>query len=340
MKKDTRKQFNAYLGQMAEVNDVEDTSVQFNVVPAAVQGLQDKIVEQSTFLPKINIFTVPHAKGENVKAGIVGPASGRSNTANNERRTPKNALSTEGFGYELVQTNTDIALSYAKLDAWHHLGNLNGRIRGYTSAQIANDREIIGWYGVSVAKSSDIKANPLLQDVNKGWVQYMRDNRPANLLKEGANSGEIRFGTGGDYEGLDHAISDLVSVIPVFLRKNLVALIGDELVMDEKRRLYKAISLSPKEKTQATQALMSFGGVESWETPSNFPGRGLVITSLDNLSIYLQEDSWRRNLKEETEFDRWMDYNSRNEGYVVEEPRKFVGFEFDNVKLKDGDTWV
>ena len=106
MKKDTRKQFNAYLAQVGEVNDVEDTSVQFNVVPAAVQGLQDKIVEQSTFLPKINIFTVSHAKGENIKAGSVGPASGRSDTAKNERREPKNALSMEGFGYELVQTNT------------------------------------------------------------------------------------------------------------------------------------------------------------------------------------------------------------------------------------------
>ena len=340
MRTDTRKQFNAYLAQMADVNKVEDTSVKFNVVPAAVQRLQDKIVEQSTFLPKINVFTVAHASGENVKAGIIGPASGRTDTSNNKRREPKNALSLEGFGYELVQTNTDIALSYAKLDAWHHIGDLNGRIRRYTSEQIANDREIIGWYGESVAKDSNIQTNPMLQDVNKGWLQYMRDHYAQNLLTEGATSGEIRFGEGGDYEGLDHAISDLVSAIPVFLRKNLVALIGDDLVMAEKRRLYKAISLTPKEKTQATQALMSFGGVESWETPSNFPGRGLVITSMDNLSIYLQEDSWRRNLKEETEFDRWMDYNSRNEGYVVEEPRKFVGFEFGNVKLKDGDTWV
>lgn len=340
MKKSTRKQFNAYLDQIGKVNDVENTAVQFNVVPTAVQGLQDLIVEQSTFLPKVNVFTVDHQSGENIKAGIVGPASGRTDTSNNNRRQPKNALTLEKYGYELAQTNTDMSLTYAKLDAWHHLGDLNARIRSYTAAQIANDREIVGWYGESVAKNTDISANPMLQDVNKGWLQYMRDYKSENILTEGDTTGEIRFGDGGDYEGLDHAISDLISTMPVFLRNKLVALIGDDLIMDEKRRLYKEISLTPTEKNSATQSLMKFGGVDSWETPSNFPARGLVITSYDNLSIYLQADSWRRNLKEESEFDRWMDYNSRNEGYVVEEPRKFVGIEFDNVKLKDGDSWA
>lgn len=336
MKKQTRIQFNAYLAELGEVNGVDDTTVQFNVVPTAVQGLQDKVVEQSTFLPKINTITVAHMTGENVKTGIVGPASGRTNTSANNPRQPVNALSEEGYSYELHQTNTDIALGYGKLDAWSHLGNLNERIRGYTTAQIANDREIVGWYGESVAKDTDIEANPMMQDVNKGWMQYMRDNKSENILAEGGTTGEIRIGEDGDYEGLDHAISDLVSAIPVYLRRDLVALIGDELIMQEKQRLYKAISLSPKEKTEATQSLMMFGGVDEWETPSNFPSRGLVITTYENLSIYLQEDSWRRNLEEETKYDRFMDYNSRNEGYVVETPEQFVALEFKNVKLADG----
>jgi hypothetical protein len=34
--------------------------------------------------------------------------------------------------------------------------------------------------------------------------------------------------------------------------------------------------------------------------------------------------------------DRVEDYNSRNEGYVVETPERFVAVEFDNVKLPDG----
>ena len=180
-----------------------------------------------------------------------------------------------------------------------------------------------------------------MQDLNKGWMQYMRENRPENILVEGGEAGKIKMGPGGDYEGLDQAVSDLVAAIPLFLRRGLVAFIGDDLVTQEKQRLYKAISLTPTEKTTATQSLMMFGGVNSWETPSNFPARGLVITPYRNMSIYVQEGSWRRALKEETEYDRWMDYNSRNEGYVVETPEQFVGFDFKNVVIPDENgSWV
>ena len=66
-----------------------------------------------------------------------------------------------------------------------------------------------------------------------------------------------------------------------------------------------------------------------------------MITSLDNLSIYVQEGTWRRHIKDKPEKDRVEDYNSRNEGYLVETPEKFVALEFDNVTLPAGEgTWA
>ncbi len=248
--------------------------------------------------------------------------------------SPRDVLALSAYPYKLYQTNSDVCIRYSTLDSWAKFPDMFARFQRYVTDRIANDREIIGWHGTSAATTTDPKTNTMLQDVNKGWLQYMRDNKPENLLAEVVkDSGKVRIGKGGDFEGLDHIISDLVSGIPTYLRKDLVALIGDELIMAEKQRLYKAISLSPKEKTEATQSLMQFGGVGQWMTPSNFPGRGLVITSLKNLSIYYQEDSWRRELKEESEYDRWADYNSRNEGYVVETPEQFVGVEPDSVEL-------
>jgi P2 family phage major capsid protein len=179
-----------------------------------------------------------------------------------------------------------------------------------------------------------------MQDVNEGWMQYMRDNKAANILTEGGTVNEIHIGEGGDYVNLDHAVSDLLEGIPQYLRTGLIALIGSDLVGREKSALYQALGLKPTEKTLATASLTFFGGLP-WETPNNFPSRGLVITSLDNLSIYVQSGSWRRRIKDKPEKDRVEDYNSRNEGYVVETPEKFVGVEFDNVKLlaADGETW-
>jgi hypothetical protein len=55
----------------------------------------------------------------------------------------------------------------------------------------------------------------------------------------------------------------------------------------------------------------------------------------------VQEGSWRRHLKDKPEKDRVEDFNSRNEGYVVETPDKFVGIDFNNVVLPDGaDGWA
>jgi len=48
-------------------------------------------------------------------------------------------------------------------------------------------------------------------------------------------------------------------------------------------------------------------------------GRSILITRLDNLSIYWQEGTRRRMLKDEPELDRIANYESVNEAYVVED---------------------
>jgi hypothetical protein len=58
-----------------------------------------------------------------------------------------------------------------------------------------------------------------------------------------------------------------------------------------------------------------------------------VVTTFDNLSIYFQDSSWRRKLEENSKRSRMEDYNSRNEGYVIEQLGKFAGIEADNVEF-------
>ncbi len=335
MKESTRKEFSKILKGMASTYGVDSVERQFSVMPSKAQTLQDKIVEKSGFLPQINVVPVTDMQGENILGGLPGPISGRIDTSADKERVPRDVLNLSAYPYVLVQTNSDVCIRYVTLDSWAKFPNMFERFQRYTTERIANDRELVGWYGKSAAKNTDISKNPMLQDVNKGWIQYMRDNLPKNILETGKKkAGEIRVGKGGDFEGLDHAVSDLVTGIPLYLRKDLTVLIGDELILWEKQRLYKSISLSPKEKTSATQSLMSFGGVGDWQTPSNFPPRGLVITPTKNLSIYYQEESWRRHLKDKPEKDRWEDFNSRNEGYTVETPEAFVAWAFEKVKLE------
>lgn len=76
----------------------------------------------------------------------------------------------------------------------------------------------------------------------------------------------------------------------------------------------------------------AFGALPATTVP-NFPARGAVITTYDNLSIYIQEGSIRRKVKDDDELMGVTDSCYRNESYVVEDETLFVGIEFDHVLL-------
>lgn len=337
MKDMTVQLFRALCATLAANYGVASVSDAFTVVPAVAQALSDKIVEQATFLPKINVLPVDELVGENLLGYANSTVTSRTDTSQEgKERTPRNVLGLGKYGYTLLQTNADVALRYALMDAWAKFPDFQARYARYVQQRMGNDMELIGWYGTSAAATSDPAANPLLQDVNKGWMQYMRDNLPANILVEGvAASGLIKIGEGGDWPNLDVAVNDLLQGIPEYMRKGLVAFIGSDLIAREKASLFSAVSGKPTEKAALTSSMTSFGGLP-WETPSNFPGRGLVITSYDNLSIYRQSDSWRRQILDNPKKDQVEDYSSRNEGYIVETPEKFVAVEFAHVRLPDG----
>ena len=65
----------------------------------------------------------------------------------------------------------------------------------------------------------------------------------------------------------------------------------------------------------------------SWQNPDN----AVLVTSWENLSIYYQDSSWRKQSIDNPKRSRVEDYNSRNEGYVIEQLEKIALTE--NVEL-------
>lgn len=336
MDAETRKRFNALCARFAKTYGVDNVSVQFSVEPALAQKLRDKIIELSSFLQKINVIGVKELKGQNIFGFASRPVASRTNTAlDGKERKAINVLGLEAGEYELFQTNSDVALPYRTIDAWAKFEDLPERYATYVLQRMANDKEIVGWHGTHAAPDTDFATNPLLQDVNRGWMQYMRDLKPENILTDGATTGELRIGQGGDYSSLDLAVNDLYHAIPPYMRNGLVALVGSDLIAGERAALFGAVSMTPTEKVLYGPAMSTLGGLP-WETPSNFPARGLIVTSYNNLSMYQQDGSHRRQIIDNPKKDQIEDFNSVNEGYVVEEAEKFVGLEFDNVKVPDG----
>lgn len=58
MRNETRKQFDAYLAQLAKLNGVNSAVQTFAVEPSVQQKLEQRIQESSEFLKQINVYGV------------------------------------------------------------------------------------------------------------------------------------------------------------------------------------------------------------------------------------------------------------------------------------------
>ncbi|MFJ2387673.1 MULTISPECIES: phage major capsid protein, P2 family [Pseudomonas] len=318
---------------IAETYGVELASKMFSVEPSIAQELNDAITAKADFLQRINVIPVTEIKGEKVFIGVSGPVTGRTNTKTTDR-VAKDASALENSTYELSSTESDVGLPYAKIDAWAKFPDFHQRYSAAVQKQIALDRIMVGFHGVKAAAQTDIEAYPMLQDVNKGWLQQLREQAPQQVLKEGKATGKVTMGPGGDYENLDGLVHDTKQMVDERLRDggDLVAIIGTDLLAADKAKLYAKQGDTPteKERIEDAQVIATYGGLPSFSVPF-FPVNGVLVTSWDNLSIYFQDSSWRKQTVDNPKRSRVEDYNSRNEGYVIEQLEKIALTE--NVEL-------
>jgi P2 family phage major capsid protein len=227
-----------------------------------------------------------------------------------------------------------VGLPYAKIDAWAKFPDFHQRYSAAVQKQIALDRIMVGFHGVKAAAQTDIAAYPMLQDVNKGWLQQLREQAPQQVLKEGKAAGKVTLGLDGDYANLDALVHDTKQMVDERLRDggDLVAIIGSDLLAADKAKLYAKQGDVPteKERIEDAQVIATYGGLPSFSVPF-FPVNAVLVTSWDNLSIYFQDSSWRKQTVDNPKRSRVEDYNSRNEGYVIEQLEKIALTE--NVEL-------
>jgi P2 family phage major capsid protein len=342
MQEITRQHFNTLMQHYATLyggyfNGRDNFSVN-PVGPELEQRLERRIQERSTLLSKINVTGVRDLKGEKLGMYSASRVAGRTNTSdgNTERKT-RDVTGLEGRLYELFKTDFDTHITYARLDNWSSHPEFQAMYRDCVLEQIANDRVTIGWYGEVAAPVTDLTAHPMLQDVNRGWFQALREDKPENLL--GTAAQPIKLGPGGTYETLDMLVFDLKNVLidPVYRnRTDLVLILGDELwTMFYGDLLNDNLKATEREAREAWVKRNTIAGLPVAQE-TFFPGRGLLVTSYKNLSIYYQRGSRRRIVIDNPRADRIEDFNSVNEGYVIEDYRAIAGVDFKHLLLPDG----
>ena len=321
MRNETRVVFNQYLSDVAQLNGVASAAQKFTVAPSIQQTLETRIQESSAFLNSINNMGVTEQSGEKLGLSVGSPIAGTTNTATTDR-APVDPTALDADGYVCTQTNFDTALPYAKLDAWAKFPDFQTRVRDAIVKRMALDIIMIGFNGTSRAATSNRAQNPLLQDVNIGWLQKMRANAAQRVMAEGATAGKLLIGASGDFKNLDALVMDMVNnLIDPWHREDtgLVAILGRDLLADK----YFPIVNQTQANSEALAADMIIsqkrvGGIPAVTVPF-VPAGTVMVTRLDNLSRYYQDGARRRSVIDNPKRDQIENYESSNDAYVVED---------------------
>jgi P2 family phage major capsid protein len=320
MRNETRVLYSNYRRQVAQLNHIDDPREMFTVEPPIAQAMEDIIREEAGFLNRIGYQSVINMKGETIGLDIGSTVASVTKTSGtNEERTPVEVLSLEQVNeYEVKQIDFDTAIRYATLDQWRVYPDFPTRYARQLARQIARDRIMMGWRGEGrAAVKSDRATNPLLQDVATGWLKKIADNAPTRIQTD-----PITLGAGGDYKNLDALVYDLIeSKMAEHHRDDtdLVCIVGRSLLHDKYLGLMNDNSAATER--VALDVLFSsrqVAGMPAIVVPF-FPTDAILVTRLDNLSIYTQEGSLRRLMREAPEKNRVEDFMSHNMDYVVED---------------------
>ncbi|MGJ8518191.1 phage major capsid protein, P2 family [Carnimonas bestiolae] len=324
----TRKKFNEYKQELARLNGVSSASESFAVEPAVQQKLETRIQESSDFLRRINVVGVRDLIGEKVGMGISTTIAGRTDVTKRDRR-PRQAHELNENEYRCESTEMDTAVTWAELDAWAAQPNFKQRLRQAIIQRQALDRIMIGFNGTHAAVESDRDKNPLLQDVNIGWLEHYRRSAASRVYSGGT------VGDDGDFNNLDALVYAAINeLIDPWHRADtaLVAIVGRALMTDKYFPLINNFP-EPTEK-RATDLIISqqrMGGQQAIQVPF-VPDNAILITTLSNLSIYYQKQARRSYIVDKPERKRIENYDSSNDAYVVEDFGR--GCLIENIELK------
>jgi len=295
----------------------------YAATPSTSQTIYNKIVEDGNpFLQLINILPVSEMTGEKVGMSLTGNVASRTDTSASGERVPKHLNQLDAKAYALAATEFDVALKYALIDAWAKFPDFAARYMQLVRQAIGNDMLTIGWLGTSVAADS-VAAD--LSDVNKGWLQIIRDFNAGSQHVLGS-VGSVTLGS-ATFKNLDVLAKEARDLLPIYhqQRDDLVLLVGSNVMSYQEDTYFELNGNTPTEKAMLSGRITkAYAGMPTM-VPPFFPADSILVTPLKNLSIYYQDSSIRRIQKDKPEKNEVQDFNSANQGYVVED-EQLTGF--------------
>ncbi|GIU12967.1 phage major capsid protein, P2 family [Shewanella sp. MBTL60-007] len=325
----------AYTSNMATAYGVDDVHHQFSVSNPMELKLKAAMLESVEFLSLITTMDVDQIKGQVVKVGNYGIATGRKAGG---RFSSTNGV--DGHTYELVETDSCSAVPWATLAVWANAGSAQQFMKlmsQNSTMRFALDMLRVGFNGKTVAATSNPETNPMGEDVNKGWHQIVKEKAAGQIVTD-----PIYFNPNPvdgvlkdrEYKTLDAIVTELKNtLIHPSLRNDprLVVLVGSDLTATAQTHMMNQAD-KPTEKVAAQQADKNIGGLRAY-TPPFFPGKRIVVTLLSNLHLYTQKGTRSRKSENVEDRKQHEDKYWRMEGYAVEEFEGYAAIDEANMNI-------
>lgn len=331
MKNTTKQQYNAYVARIAQLNGIteKDVAEGFSVEPTPEQKLFEKVLLSSEFLQKVNSVNVDEMTGELIGLSVANVIASTTDTNTKDRET-KDIAKLDARKYLCEQVNFDTHITYQRLDQWAKFPDFQQKLANQTQRTIALNIIMMALNGTSRSATSNPNSNTLLQDVKKGWLQQLREDMPTHVMNGSTTENKIKVGkgqgtganAGKGYENLDALVLDATNnlISEVYADDTeLVAICGREILNDKYFQMVNKTT-EPTEEL-AGQIIMSqkqIGGLKAIRVPY-FPANAILITRLDNLSVYYQTQSLRRAIINNPKRNRIEDYISKNIDFKIED---------------------
>ncbi len=309
--------------------------MQFNVTPEIAQELVKAFQLSNAFLKKVTMKGKREKVGKIVTmdaTGSLSKSTGTDQGAPYHYRRPSNPIGLSEREYRLHENESDALIDWDTIDEWAGEAEFYPLFRELLVQVRAADLLRKAWNGQFRASHTDPVTFPLLQDNQSGWIQYMIDVAPEQVLgitpnaasPNGYDIDPIHVGEGaGDngFESLDQLVHLMEQQMfhEYFRNKPLStrAIVGSNLILNETGGLI-GDTQTPSERLALQTILKNheIGGFKP-ERSNEFPANGLVLTDPKNLHYYYQKTSVRRSLKQSDEMKGIVDYHYCNEGFVI-----------------------
>lgn len=318
------KYLGEYFKSLRDGYSTENPQSQFSVSPVIETKLRQAILESDAFLRMISLLPADQVKGQVIDVGTGGLLTGRKKNARH-----RGSLDKSGNTFELFETDSCACIAWETLSQWANSGKPGEFIKLMNNAatrHFALDMLRIGFHGVKVEENTDPSKYPNGEDVNKGWLQIVKEKASEQVLPSATI--DPSGATPGSYKNLDALVNDLVNttIHEVFQDDtDLVVLPGRDLVAAEQHRLLSAAN-TPTEHRAAQSLAKTIDGKNAYIAPF-FKKDQLWVTSLKNLQILTQKGTQYRKARNEDDRKQFENSYLRYEGYAVGNLEKFAAIE-------------